>query len=483
MAAEGRQFASLKMMPVRPINDDVKSDLYWTLLITLVHLPLGLVLYNAGSFGVVHPVLAVGFGLYLAFRKRSKLSSIALVLGYIIGVEVLWRMAQVPIFWEIGKYGPVVIILVAMIRRARWEMPKLPPLYFLLLVPGCILTVVNVSLPQAQGLLSFNMSGPLLLLFSSWFFFKAQIQPKEFRRLLLAMMIPLLCIAFTTFFYTVSAEDIRFTGESNFETSGGFGPNQVSALLGLGVFIAFAGAVLVRKGIGFTLFFGLSALFLAAICMLTFSRGGIYNGVAGIVVLLVFGLKDTEAVFRRLVLVVTAVAVFALVIFPVLDDFTDGALLSRFEDTQTSGRTEILLADIEVFNEHTLLGVGVGAARSYRREFLGRGAVSHTEFSRLLSEHGVLGLGALFALGGMVVLNLRRPNSPQGKAFIAGALAWSFFFMLNSGMRLGAPSFMWGLGFLSLASIREMRPILMRRRKLSKQRVSRRPVQIVPSNS
>jgi hypothetical protein len=83
----------------------------------------------------------------------------------------------------------------------------------------------------------------------------------------------------------------------------------------------------------------------------------------------------------------------------------------------------------------------------------------------------------------MVVHNLLRPNSLQGKAFIAGALAWSVFFMLNSGMRLGAPSFMWGLGFVSLASIRQMRPIKMRKRRQLKHRVPRNPVQIVPGKS
>lgn len=480
MAAKPRISPNVNTSPGRTSNrDDVKRDLRLTLLITAIHLPLGVVLYNASSLSVIHPLLVVGFGLYVAFNRRWKYSNIALLLAYIIGVEVLWRMAKIPVFWEIGKYGSIAIILVALIRRARWEIPKLPLLYFLLLIPGCVLTVLYFDVSRLQGVLSFNMSGPLFLFFSSWFFFKARIGPTEFRRLLLALIIPLLCVAFTSFFYTVSAENITFTGESNFETSGGFGPNQVSALLGLGVFAAFAGVILIKNGRGFTLFFSVSALFLAAICMLTFSRGGIYNAAAGMAVLLVLGVIDLAAALRRIALTLAVVAVFTFLIFPVVNSFTGGSLLSRFENTETTNRSDIALSDLMIFVENPLFGVGVGVSRGYRAKFVEFSAASHTELSRLVSEHGLFGFVALFALVGMVLINLRRPNSQQGKAFIAGAFVWSLFFMLNSGMRLGAPSFMWGIGFVSIVSIRTMLPITILQRGPARDlTLGRRPVQI-----
>lgn len=465
-------------------EDDVHRDLWLTLIITFIHLPVGIVLYNAGTLGIIHPLLVVSFGLYAAFNRKWKYSDVALLLAYLIGVEVLWRMARVPVFWEFGKYASAVIILVTLIRRARWEIPKLPMLYFLLLVPGCILTVVNFDLSSVQGVLSFNMSGPLLLFLCSWFFFKARIGPIEFRRLLLVLIIPLLCVAFTSLFYTVSAENITFTGESNFETSGGFGPNQVSSMLGLGVFVSFAGAILIRKGRGFTLFFSISALFLASICVLTFSRSGIYNAVAGIIFLLVFGLNDLATAIRRIAMTIAVIAVFIFLIFPVVNNFTGGALQSRFEDTGTTNRSDIALSDIKIFIENPLFGVGVGASRQYREKFIEFSAASHTELSRLVSEHGLFGLVALFALAGMLLINVRRSNSRQGKAFIAGAFAWSLFFMLNSGMRLGAPSFMWGIGFVSIVSIRAMRPFTLGQRRYTRDLIlARRAVQIASSKS
>lgn len=483
MAAEKRTSNNLNTKSGRPpYRDDIKRDLRLTLLVTAIHLPLGLVLYNAGSLSIIHPLLVVSFGLYLAFNRRSKYSDIALLLAYIVGVEVLWRMAKIPVFWELGKYGSVAIILVALIRRGRWEIPKVPLVYFLLLIPACILTLLNFDRYSVQGVLSFNMSGPLLLFFCSWFFYKARLGPIEFRRLLLSLIVPLLCVAFTSLFYTVSAENITFTGESNFETSGGFGPNQVSALLGLGVFAAFAGTILIKNGFGFTIFFSTSALFLAAICMLTFSRGGIYNAAAGIAVLLIFGVNDLRAAVRRIALTSAVVAVFLLLIFPAVNDYTGGALQSRFEDTGTTNRSDIALSDVLIFAENPLFGVGVGASRAYREKFIEFSAASHTELSRLIAEHGLFGIGALFALAAAVVINLRRPNSRHGKAFIAGAFAWSFFFMLNSGMRLAAPSFMWGFGFLSIVSLRGMRPSIFRQRELAKGPVlNRQTTQIATS--
>ena len=151
------------------------------------------------------------------------------------------------------------------------------------------------------------------------------------------------------------------------------------------MFVSFAGAILIKKGIGFTLYFGLSALFLAGICVLTFSRGGMYNAVAGIAVLLVFGLQDVGAGLRRLAFALAVAAVFLFLVFPMANNFTGGALQSRFEDTDTTNRTEIALSDVMIFVENPFLGVGVGASRSYREKFIDMSAASHTEFSRLLS--------------------------------------------------------------------------------------------------
>jgi hypothetical protein len=295
------------------------------------------------------------------------------------------------------------------------------------------------------------MSGPFLLAVSCWFFYYLRIGPGGLRRLLTATVIPLISVAVAALFYTVSAEEITFTAESSFATSGGFGPNQVSAMLGLGVYLSIAGFVLLRERFRMRVFFAATALLMASLSVLTFSRGGIYNAIGAAVVMIIFEFRDLSAGVKRVAPVLILVAVFMLMIFPYMNAFTGGALQERFEDTDATNRVPIMMADLQIFLENPVYGVGVGEAYRERERFLEHKAMSHTEFSRLLAEHGVLGLGALAALAALVFTNLRRPNSKVGKAFIAGAITWACLFMFNTGTRLAAPSFMFGMAYLTIA--------------------------------
>lgn len=435
------------------VKSKVSRDFLIVMLLTFVHLPLGVTLYNTGSAGIVHPLLVFGFGMFLALKKSVKISHVACFAAYIIGAEVLWRMAGVPTPWEFGKYAAAAIMLAAIFRSHRYEVPKLPLLYLGLLVPSCLIALIETDLSRASTLLSFNMSGPVLLLVSSWFFFKVRISPSEFRRLLVAFVLPLLSVAMSALFYTVTAEDLSFTGESNFSTSGGFGPNQVSSMLGLGVYVSAAGFLIFKKRSKFSVYFAVTALFFATLSVMTFSRGGMYNAVGGIVILLIFGLSDVSTGLRRLVPAVILGALFVLFIYPVLNDFTGGALQERFEDTGTSQRSDIAWTDVEMFMDNPIFGVGVGASYAIREKYSHK-AMAHTEFARMISEHGTFGLAAILVMLAFSIANLRRPNSTPGRAFIAGGLTWACLFMTNAGMRLAAPAFVWGLSFVTIVSLR-----------------------------
>jgi hypothetical protein len=80
-----------------------------------------------------------------------------------------------------------------------------------------------------------------------------------------------------------------------------------------------------------------------------------------------------------------------------------------------------------------------------------RAIAAHTEFSRLLSEHGTFGLVALLVFIGAAVANLRRAVDARSRAVIAGLSAWSALFMMSAAMRILAPSFAFGIGFLGAA--------------------------------
>ena len=423
------------------------------LLLILLHFPLGIILYNAGSLGLLHPVILLVIGMRYAIRKDVKLERVAEIGAYIIGVEVLWRMAGTPIFWEFGKYGTALIMMTALVRRGLWKIPAFPIFYFVLLLPSCVITLSQNSFSNAKGILSSIMSGPFLLLISCWFFSNLQMNRRQIKNLFLALIIPLMSVALTTLFYTVTAAEIEFNGESNFATSGGFGPNQVSSMLGLGAFLCVAGFLLFKNSFNYALFFGVLALLFTSQSVLTFSRGGMYNAVGGVLLIIAFQIRNLKDGIKKLIPIIGITVVFFLVIFPYLDNFTDGALQDRFEDSDPTKRGDILITDFKIFSENPILGVGVGNAYAERAKYLDYKAMSHTEFGRVFSEHGIFGVVSLLAMILMIVFNFRNQKSVWGKAFIAGLIGWSFLFMLNAGMRLAAPSFIWGMSYLILANV------------------------------
>jgi O-antigen ligase len=188
-------------------------------------------------------------------------------------------------------------------------------------------------------------------------------------------------------------------------------------------------------------------IFLAVQSAMTFSRGGLYNAVTGAVLAFLFLIRDIRRQ-AQLVLVGALLYIVAdYILLPRLDAFTQGALSARFQDVNPSGRDSIVQSDLQIWEENPILGVGPGQAKSYREL---QGVAAHTEFTRVLAEHGVLGLVALLLLLIAGVQNLRRAHSPRDKALAASMMGWSLFFMLNSAMRLVAPAFTFGLAFTPL---------------------------------
>ncbi len=432
----------------KPAHDNFKLPL----LLILLHIPLGILLYNAGSLGLLHPFAVLILGMRRALLKDEKLESVAAVAAYIVGVEVLWRMAGVPVFWEVGKYFGALIMITALVRRGLWQIPAFPIFYFVLLIPAVLLTISQFNLDEAKGIISSTLSGPFFLMISCWFFSHLKLTRPQIRNLLLALIIPLLSVAVTTLFYTVTTPDIEFGSESNFTTSGGFGPNQVSSMLGLGAFLCVACFLLFKNNFYYAVFFGVLALLFTSQSVLTFSRSGMYNAVGAILLIVIFQMRNLKDGIRRLIPIAGISMIFLLVVFPYLDDFTGGALQGRFEDRGTSKRGDIFETDIKIFIENPAFGVGVGNAYTERAKYLEYKAMSHTEFGRVVAEHGFFGLLSIFALLLIIIINFKKHDSTFGKSLVVGLVGWSMFFMLNAGMRLAAPSLILGMIYLTVVN-------------------------------
>jgi O-antigen ligase len=429
---------------------------FWVVVgLTALHAPVGLLFYNFKSAAVLHAYLTLALGLYFVFEnKPNSLIKIAYLTAYLTGVEVLWRMADAPIFWEYGKYAISLVLFAAIARSGAKKIAVLPLIYFALLIPACFVTLFGNDLNTARGKISSNISGPLVIAACCCFFSVIQLNWRQVRRLFIALIIPISTVAFTALFYTVSNPEISFNTESNHATSGGFGPNQVSSILGLGSFVALMLLILMNNQYKFKILFAVLALFLAAQSVLTFSRGGMYNVIGAVAIVILVQARDIKKTVSILIPVLLITVLFIAFIFPLLNDFTGGLLQERFESTDPANRVEIIESDFQILFENPVLGIGIGEAKIYRQQIFSYVMNSHTEFTRLISEHGLFGIAAIVMLVVMSLFGFQKQKTPFGKAIVAGAVVWSCLYMLNSGMRLSAPGFFWGLAYISLIPLK-----------------------------
>lgn len=416
---------------------------FWALTVLFLHVPLGFAMSASPAVSTVHAVFVFALGLGWAIAGYE--NRLAVWAGYAAVSDVLWRMTNASVPWEFAKYALVLVLTFAIFRSGRLRVPALPFIYMGLLIPSSVLVVWLLGPEAAFNGISFNLSGPVALGVAAWFFSRLTLTTSEYAALLIAMMGPILGVGSVALSGILSGEAFGATRASNLASSGGFGPNQVSSILGLGALLSLFLLLSTRgprwfKAILFSLMLGL-----ACQSALTFSRGGLYAAAGAAAVALPFFVQDRAVRWRLFIGGTVAVGLAVFLVLPGLEQLTGGALAARFEDTGTTGRDLIAKADFTIWSENPILGVGPGMGPASRLAILGHAPAAHTEWSRLVAEHGLLGLGAAVCLVAMAWRACARDRRPFERALAAGFAAWAFLFMFHAGMRLAAPAFAIGL--------------------------------------
>lgn len=428
------------------------TDQTWLLKLLVflgAHVVLALLMVRFSGFATAHAVLVIAIGIAVAIFD-SRAEHVAYFAAYIAGAEVLWRMTRAGIFWETGKYAVSAILLISICRNLRFKGPLLPVLYLALLIPSAIM-ILALDVDEATGSISFNLSGPAALMVAAWFFWKVSLSKKQLQLVVVSLATPIIAIAVVVVHDMITNPWISYGyGKgSSFAGSGGFGPNQVSDALGLGaLFVLFLTLDETLPGTR-RLIAVLVALWLGVQSTLTFSRGGMYNVAAAALLASPFLLKDPGTRAKVLVGVIVLLIFGYFVLLPRLEAFTSNTFSERFESVDTTGRSELAWSDVQIWRDNPVLGVGPGQAESYREADQEKMA-AHTEFTRLLAEHGALGFAALLIL---LIAGLHRiimAQSDRSRALTAALIGWSLFYMLHSGMRTEAPSFAFGLAYAAL---------------------------------
>jgi hypothetical protein len=159
--------------------------------------------------------------------------------------------------------------------------------------------------------------------------------------------------------------------------------------------------------------------------------------------------------------------IFLALVLPRLEQMTRGAVAERFSSIDTTGRLLLIQADIETFFRYPVMGIGPGLGGKNRLRYF-HVPTAHTEWTRMLAEHGAFGIASMACFFAMCWSNLKLAQSPREKAIVAAGMAYCVLHLCVDATRLVAPSFAFGLGSLTLlrprkraaAPVRPVRPVI-----------------------
>jgi len=395
---------------------------------------------------MLYGVATLGAALAYATDPRRPERTVQAV-AYICGAEVLWHMGarSGALPWEFGKYAIVLVMLVALQRRGRGSW--LPVSYFALLLPSAALTLSQMGPFSAREAISASLSGPFAITVSLAFMTGVRLTPRHVCAALLSFVVPIAGVAFLCYGGTFGAAEVNFGNGSSKAASGGFAPNQVSAVLGFGVICALFWCFFEKGRLPFKALFLVLSLWFGVQCGLTFSRTGVYLVAlcVGVAVLPLLRSARARWTFASMALTVYIAAHFVLL--PLLDHFTGGALQERFENQGLTHRDVLMAQQLEVWMSHPVLGVGAGVIDSANSVLDYR---AHTEYTRLVAEHGILGLAALVILLICLFRAFKLADTPEAKALFLAMTVFGLAFMVVSATRLALLAFAFGLASVRL---------------------------------
>lgn len=428
----------------------------------LIHILLGIVIHFVNSFVFVYYAIFIAIGTYWVIKNNDRDFQTLTLLCYIVGLEVLFRMKSAGSMYDLSKYS-IIYFCILSFGFIRINLKAWP--YFLILllfIPGIVLTVNTFFFEiDVRKKIMFNLLGPFSLIMTSLYAYNKKITLNRLNDALFVMTGPLLSILTAVIIYTPSNREEVFDGtSSNFMTSGGFGPNQMSVTLGLGVFIFFIQFFFNMKEKLYS-YVSLFLLFVFAYRgLITFSRGGMLTAVVMILVFcyMVFKLLNNQA--RSKFLGVFSILLILAISAWFYSSYETGGLINkrynnqdaagRMKESRLSGREDIMETDLKYFYENPVFGVGPGISGMMRGEEGMQGAQAHSEPTRLLAEHGSLGLIILLLLVFVPVIKYFRFRQFHHIYFFPFLIFWGLT-INHAATRIVAPGVLYALTLLNVS--------------------------------
>ncbi|WP_370000577.1 O-antigen ligase family protein [Winogradskyella sp.] len=437
----------------------------------ILHIGFGVLLYFVSFFPKLFFFGVIGFFLFKIIIATPKEKSKAVLQGcaYLTGAEVIFRMTDAGLFYESSKYFIIFYIIFGMFYNGVSNKGYPYFLFLICLVPSIIVASTNIGIDASlRKNVAFVLSGPVCLGISALYCYDKKITMNQILDILLYLALPIVTLTTYLFIYTPSIKDIITDTESNFAASGGFGPNQVSTVLGLGMFVFCVYYFLNSKSNLLKIVNIILFSLIAFRGIITFSRGGVITAILMIFAFLVVVYSKSKR--RQKNLIITSLISFVVIsafIWVVSSNQTNGLIEKRYTNQDkigrekndvSAGRLDLFMGELQGFIDEPFLGVGASGMKERRLISLGRVIATHNELSRLLSEHGILGIFMLLILI-FKPLDMRSTNR-YNYFFYAFLIFW-FATINHSAMRIAAPGFIYALALLNIRY--EKRPLHRKR--------------------
>lgn len=427
---------------------------YWV----AFHAFLGLLVFMAPFTSKMYTVAIFIFGLNYIVKSKNKNNEVLLMSAYIVSTEVLLRMTNGMILNEFGKYSISIYMFLGMFYSGFSKNAFLYWIFLLLLIPGVILSTFSLNFDtDIRKAIAFNISGPVCLGICSIYCYQRKISFQRLQEIIRSFSLPLITMVVYLFLYTPSVKDVITGTQSNFATSGGFGPNQVSTLLGLGIFIFFVQLLFSSKSklmqimnISFVLIFAFRGI-------VTFSRGGVITAIVMLLVfLIVIYFQAGSNIKPKIGSIVLLSILGGMGVWGYTSAQTSGLINKRYanEDalgrkkvSQLSGREVLMETELKMFLDNPFFGIGVGKNKELRKHETGIDLPTHNEITRMLAEHGSFGILSLLIL--FFTPLILFVNNRQNILAVSFLVFW-LLTINHAAMRLAAPAFVYALALLSV---------------------------------
>ena len=439
----------------------------------LLHIAVGYLSAKSSMLDGLFFVAIFTFFLLDIIYYRDKGSRAGFYALYIIGYEIVYRIPGASISEEMAKYMSIIVLITGLMAGKRSYFPYVFVFVSFLLIPAMFFTETYSS-EWTRKVIMFNVSGPLTVVASGLYFYKRSVSKINFDLGLRLAFYPALALL-VLLSLKAGLSEVHFTTvNSKSAMSGGYAPNQVSTGIGWLFLLGLLELIRGNRLLLFTAFDIGAVTFLLIRGLLTMSRGGILSAFLA----LFFALGYVFLIDRKLRKLMKKIflpgIVAVLILFAgmwYVNKLSNNYILYRYQGKTTNevlkgekslnkdyttGRGKIMEGDLLAFKEYPVFGVGYGMSYKWHAMYLGEGAVAHTEFTRLLSENGMLGLIIILLVYLYLPVNyfFTIVLNKRGQLHFVAFLIYSYATMMHGAMRLSIPGILYGAAFLIISESR-----------------------------